>query len=850
MPSISSQEPTPNPSRKSSIQTRRLTFLHHYRYKHGVIKDLIAPGLLRNVRSEIQKNLSFTPKETDIYRIHQSGDLANLDGLDDSSLKLLPSLLNLRNALYSSVFRDYLSTVTGSGPLSGRKTDMAINVYTPGCHLLCHDDAIGSRKVSYILYLTDPDTTWKEEWGGALRLYPTVSRTTEDGNVLKIPGPDHEASIPPAFNQLSFFAVQPGESFHDVEEVYASQSVDGEGKDDVRVRTAISGWYHIPQIGEEGYVGGLEEKLAEKSSLTQLQGKADIFDLPKANIHSPIGLDLTLNTNESGKTPDLLPEEDPALSEDDLSFLLKYIAPLYLTPDTLEQVSEIFAAQCSLTLDEILSPNFSDALRTFIAGQDTEVLPSESSEIEKTTPWKVARPPHKHRFLFQQAREKKYENQSPLEDLLENLLPSLPFYKWLQLATGQIVSSHNLTARRFRRGKDYTLATGYDEDDSRLEITLAITPTPGWEPEAVAVPGQEAQPEEPEVLQKVEQSEEPKEEPEPAEESEARKPSAVVDPEAESKEGTSQKEELKGEDLKEEGLKKEDSKGESTGLPTQGDPEEEAQEGLHTQGDPEEEADSKAESTEGLPTQGNPEAEDSEGESTEALPAYNDPEEDSSKGESTEAPPKQGDPEEEEFEGESTEVLPAHGDSEEDDSRGESNEGLLIHSNPEEEDSKGESTEAPPAHGGPEEDSKGESTGALPAQGDPETGAEGEVDGGSNNPASGDVGGYVAYMAGDDDATGGQRAKIDPAVYQADGEEGALFSMPAGWNKLGIVLRDRGVLRFVKYVSERAKGDRWDICGEYAVVNQDDDGDTVMAGDYSTDYSEMETEEDTTTDDD
>ena len=214
-------------------------------------------------------------------------------------------------------------------------------------------------------------------------------------------------------------------------------------------------------------------------------------------------------------------------------------------------------------------------------------------------------------------------------------------------------------------------------------------------------------------------------------------------------------------------------------------------------------------------------------------------------------------------------MLPAHGDSEEDDSRGESNEGLLIHSNPEEEDSKGESTEAPPghggpeeedskgesteappAHGGPEEDSKGESTGALPAQGDPETGAEGEVDGGSNNPASGDVGGYVAYMAGDDDATGGQRAKIDPAVYQADGEEGALFSMPAGWNKLGIVLRDRGVLRFVKYVSERAKGDRWDICGEYAVVNQDDDGDTVMAGDYSTDYSEMETEEDTTTDDD
>jgi len=34
---------------------------------------------------------------------------------------------------------------------------MAINVYTPGCYLLCHNDVIGSHKVSYISYLTDPE---------------------------------------------------------------------------------------------------------------------------------------------------------------------------------------------------------------------------------------------------------------------------------------------------------------------------------------------------------------------------------------------------------------------------------------------------------------------------------------------------------------------------------------------------------------------------------------------------------------------------------------------------------------------------------------------------------------------
>ncbi|KAI4249947.1 MAG: hypothetical protein L6R42_008844, partial [Xanthoria sp. 1 TBL-2021] len=98
---------------------------------------------------------------------------------------------------------------------------MAINVYTPGCHLLCHDDVIGSRRVSYILYLTDPDQPWKSEWGGALRLYPTVVQKDKDGKEIKVPGPDSTLSIPPAFNQLSFFAVQPGESYHDVEEVFA-----------------------------------------------------------------------------------------------------------------------------------------------------------------------------------------------------------------------------------------------------------------------------------------------------------------------------------------------------------------------------------------------------------------------------------------------------------------------------------------------------------------------------------------------------------------------------------------------------------------------------------------------------
>ncbi|KAK1490469.1 hypothetical protein CCUS01_14426 [Colletotrichum cuscutae] len=439
-------------------------------YKHSVIDGLVDDALLRSVRDEIRENVSFTPKETDIYKIHQSGDLANLDGLDDDALAKLPSLLSLRDAIYSETFRDYVSHITGCGPLSGRKTDMAINVYTPGCYLLCHDDVIGSRKVSYILYLTDPDTPWKPEWGGALRLFPVLEQEGKDGEIAKTPAPDHSKVIPPAWNQLSFFAVQPGESFHDVEEVYHADTkaqLEAEGG---RVRMAISGWFHIPQIGEDGYVEGAEEKQVKNSGLMQLQGNPDQHDTPQAR---PVKVDKPKASLEG-------------FDEAGLEFLLKYIAPTYLTPDTLEQISEHFEENSSITLPNILSKKFSARLKEYIESQESadHLLPDNDSEaIEKKSAWRVARPPHKHRFLYQQpagADElRSAQEENPLTELLDHLLPSRQFREWLQVATGTVVESHEFLARRFRRGQDYTLATGHD-GKPRLEFNLGITPSRGW----------------------------------------------------------------------------------------------------------------------------------------------------------------------------------------------------------------------------------------------------------------------------------------------------------------------------------------------------------------------------------
>ncbi|KAK3337081.1 oxygenase-like protein [Cercophora scortea] len=437
-------------------------------YKHSVISELVNDELLRKVRGEIKANVSFTPKETDIYKIHQSGDLANLDGLDDDALAKLPSLLALRDGLYSQSFRDYVSHITGCGPLSGRKTDMAINVYIPGCYLLCHDDVIGSRKVSYILYLTDPDTPWQAEWGGALRLFPVVDRAGKDGEVAKTPLPDTTKVIPPAWNQLSFFAVQPGESFHDVEEVYHAKTKEELEKNGGRIRMAISGWFHIPQIGENGWVEGAEAKAARNSGLMQLQGNPDQHDRPQAR---PVPVEKDSSESSQGS------DDDNSLDEADLEFLLKYLSPTYLTPDTIEQVADHFEEEFSITLSDILRPKFAEKVRAYVTAQEAKKLPETSSEIEKGA-WKVACPPHKHRFLYLEPEAAKSED-SPLKELLEVLLPSRQFRVWLQMATRSVIENHDVIARRFRRGKDYTLATGHD-GKPRLELNIGITPTGGW----------------------------------------------------------------------------------------------------------------------------------------------------------------------------------------------------------------------------------------------------------------------------------------------------------------------------------------------------------------------------------
>ena len=187
------------------------------------------------------------------------------------------------------------------------KTDCSSNCYAHGGHLLCHDDVISTRRVSYIVYLTDPEVPWQAADGGALELYPVVDGTAGvrqakqhhsslawctffrtachahcsgrsfmhavvsmalgcrplahslRSATLHVhagePAADPSVTLLPHFNTMALFTVQPGRSFHSIQEVYA----------DDKPRLSISGWYH----------GATPPPGAGSASLAQLKGRSE-----------------------------------------------------------------------------------------------------------------------------------------------------------------------------------------------------------------------------------------------------------------------------------------------------------------------------------------------------------------------------------------------------------------------------------------------------------------------------------------------------------------------------------------------------------------------------------------------
>ncbi|TFY73860.1 hypothetical protein EWM64_g10154, partial [Hericium alpestre] len=307
----------------SNIQRLHNSYKTSEPYKYTLVEKLFQDQLLMNVKDECLSELHFTEKETDIYKVHQTGDLASLSFLTESQIALLPHILKLRDALYSPTFRTFLQKVTGCGSLSGIKQDMSVNTYRKGCHLLNHDDVIGTRRISYILYMPLPHYQgWQKEWGGALELYPVVPGP----NGTLEPEPFPTKSIPPSWNQFIFFEVQPGRSFHSVEEVVVGEGEDG------RQRLSISGWFHDAQPGEEGYEPDAPTMDDIKSSREQLASTSTQFKSYPEDAVPPL--------------------PDTPLTEGEITFLSEFLNPVYLQHRTMKALAARFIEESSLELHD------------------------------------------------------------------------------------------------------------------------------------------------------------------------------------------------------------------------------------------------------------------------------------------------------------------------------------------------------------------------------------------------------------------------------------------------------------------------------------------------------------------
>lgn len=452
-------------------------------YKWGHISGLVNEDLLRAVRDEILTQVHFTQKETDIYKVRQSGDLRNLNGLPKEELEKLPNLLKLRNALYCPQFRDMISHVTQAGALSSHLYDMLLNIYNKLCHLLTHDDVIGSRRVLFILYLPDPDKPWKDHYGGALRLFGLHEEN--------VPKSDFEKRFLPQFNDYAFFEVVPGYSFHDVEEVKADKQ-----------RISIQGWFHIPQPGEEGYVEGEQRVFELRSTLQVLESsQVEKYDFPKSLYDEANKID------GAELTKDL-----------DIEYLLKFMDTSLLEPAKIADLLETFCEESTISLDNFLNAEYASVVRESIRKTELEdEVPRLSKDVE--FPWKVAMSSVKRRYMYmdgrpadddmtnlwfaheskeeREARIAKAKSQSLVSfseigskgDLhtaklaqIAEFLGSTAFKKYLYAITATRPSKYQqILVRRFRPGLDFILATANGAPEPVLEATLNLTPSKHWE---------------------------------------------------------------------------------------------------------------------------------------------------------------------------------------------------------------------------------------------------------------------------------------------------------------------------------------------------------------------------------
>ena len=434
-------------------------------YPHCIVSDFCDSDTLRRVRQEIIENFDATYKETDLFKMLQTVDLANLDGMDEEKKAKIPCLMALRDEIYSKEFREFVSKVTGCGDLSD-VTDCACNIHPVGGHLLCHDDVIGDRRVSYIIYLTDPDMGWKEEDGGALELYP------EDPERPMVPHPTPTAKALPVWNSMAMFKVQAGKSFHSIQEVMTSE----------KPRMSLQGWFH-----GSGQVTGKQDEDMESvkalPTLAMLQEKMIQDDLEKYKDFRSVC--------DGDTVVDAVADEDFTLSEKDVEYLSQWINPMYLTGKGMPKIQAKFEEDGSIQLLNFLKTEKAELIREAMVQADEEdkvghgIMPDYTSGAGDG--WAVKGPAHMQRYMEYSNKDSsngmtssihssgKKRMGEMLKEVYDEVISTRPFCNLIRRFTTLTMLGCQGEVRRFRPGLDYTVAHyGGLTKDPRMDVVLCF----------------------------------------------------------------------------------------------------------------------------------------------------------------------------------------------------------------------------------------------------------------------------------------------------------------------------------------------------------------------------------------
>ena len=97
-------------------------------YTHVILHPLCEANRMIEIHDEAKNNMKATFKETDLFKVFQTGDLATM-GFDDPDVIKYKNLLALRDAIYSKSFRDFIASVMNCDDLTER-VDCSANAYT------------------------------------------------------------------------------------------------------------------------------------------------------------------------------------------------------------------------------------------------------------------------------------------------------------------------------------------------------------------------------------------------------------------------------------------------------------------------------------------------------------------------------------------------------------------------------------------------------------------------------------------------------------------------------------------------------------------------------------------------